>query len=37
VEHHVKSYEEFVVAPKNGRVSLTEYLPLEMVQGWKDQ
>ena len=35
VGRHVKSYEEFVVAPENGRVSLTAYLPLEVVQGWK--
>jgi hypothetical protein len=37
VEHHVKSYGEFVVAPDNGRVNQAEYLPLEVVQGWKDQ
>jgi hypothetical protein len=36
VQLHAKGYKDFVVAPKEGTVNPAEFMPLSMIQGWRD-
>jgi hypothetical protein len=37
VQAHVLQYKDFIVGPEDGHVSSLEYMPLAVVQGWKDK
>ncbi|EEF60114.1 hypothetical protein [Pedosphaera parvula] len=37
VQSHVQQYKDFIVAPEEGTVNPAEYMPLTVVQGWRDK